>query len=76
MATHSSTLAWRIPMDRGAWRAVTVPGVIKSQTRLSTQAARGSPGPRAGVTLQRHPPHATLEAERHMSFSEPWKGRC
>ena len=22
MATHSSVLAWRIPMDRGAWRAV------------------------------------------------------
>ena len=22
MATHSSTLAWRIPMDRGAWRAI------------------------------------------------------
>ena len=21
MATHSSTVAWRIPMDRGAWRA-------------------------------------------------------
>ena len=21
MATHSSLLAWRIPMDRGAWRA-------------------------------------------------------
>ena len=21
MATHSSTLAWRIPMDRGAWLA-------------------------------------------------------
>ena len=21
MATHSSVLAWRIPMDRGAWRA-------------------------------------------------------
>ena len=21
MATHSSSLAWRIPMDRGAWRA-------------------------------------------------------
>ena len=34
MATHSSTLAWRIPMDRGAWRA-TVHGVAKSQTRLS-----------------------------------------
>ena len=25
MATHSSILAWRIPIDRGAWQA-TVPG--------------------------------------------------
>ena len=31
MATHSSILAWRIPMDRGAWQA-TVHGVAKSQT--------------------------------------------
>ena len=30
-ATHSSILVWRIPMDRGAWRA-TVHGVAKSQT--------------------------------------------
>ena len=28
MATHSSILAWRIPMDRGAWRA-TVQGVAR-----------------------------------------------
>ena len=28
MATHSSILAWRIPMDRGAWWA-TVHGVAK-----------------------------------------------
>ena len=34
MATHSSILAWRIPMDRGAWRA-TVHGVAKSWTQLS-----------------------------------------
>ena len=33
MATHSSILAWRIPMDRGAWQA-TVHGVAKSKTRL------------------------------------------
>ena len=33
-ATHSSILAWRIPMDREAWRA-TVHGVTKSRTRLS-----------------------------------------
>ena len=31
MVTHSSILAWRIPMDRGAWRA-TVHGVATSQT--------------------------------------------
>ena len=29
-ATHSRILAWRIPMDRGAWRAT-----VKSQTQLS-----------------------------------------
>ena len=34
MAAHSSILAWRIPMERGAWWA-TVHGVAKSQTRLS-----------------------------------------
>ena len=31
MATHSSILAWRIPMDRGAWQT-TVHGVAKSWT--------------------------------------------
>ena len=30
MATHSSILAWRIPMDRGAWKA-TVHGVTTRQ---------------------------------------------
>ena len=33
-ATHTSILTWRIPTDRGAWRA-TVRGVTKNQTRLS-----------------------------------------
>ena len=31
VATHSSILAWRIPMDRGTWPAI-VHGVAKSQT--------------------------------------------
>ena len=35
MATHSSILAWRIPMDRGSWRA-TVHGVAKSDVTDGT----------------------------------------
>ena len=31
VATHSSILSWRIPMDRGAWQA-TVHRVAKSRT--------------------------------------------
>ena len=31
MATHSSILAWRIPVDREAWRAA-VRGVAKNRT--------------------------------------------
>ena len=33
MATHSSILVWRIPMDRGAWQT-TANGVAKSQIQL------------------------------------------
>ena len=34
MAPHSSTLAWKNPMEGGAWQAA-VHGVAKSRTRLS-----------------------------------------
>ena len=34
MATHSSILAWKIPVERGAWRA-TVQGITKNLTQLS-----------------------------------------
>ena len=37
MGTHSSILAWEIPMDRGAWGS-TAHGVAKSQTQLSDKA--------------------------------------
>ena len=36
-ATHSGILAWRIPMDRGAWWAI-VHGGTKSQTGLNDLA--------------------------------------
>ena len=37
MATHSSILAWRIPMDRGAWWA-TVHGVAELDTTQHSTA--------------------------------------
>ena len=36
MATHSSVLAWRIPMDRGTWQA-TVHGVSRVRHDLATK---------------------------------------
>ena len=37
MATHFSILAWRIPVNRGAWQA-TVHGLAKSLTQLDIEA--------------------------------------
>ena len=49
MAPHSSILAWRIPMDRGAWRATTY-GVathdsahMHTHTRHMQEPIRGLP---------------------------------
>ena len=36
MATHSSALAWRISMDRGAWQG-TVQGVARVRHDLATK---------------------------------------
>ena len=38
MATHSSILAWRIPMPRGTWQAIVHAGCKESDTteQLST----------------------------------------
>ena len=40
MATHSSLLAWRIPMDRGAWRGYSPQGRKESDTTETTYHAR------------------------------------
>ena len=42
IATHSSILVWRIPMDRRAWWE-TVHGVTESRTVLRLTTAQPSP---------------------------------
>ena len=41
MTTHSSILAWRIPVNRGAWWAA-VHGVAQSRTRLKRLSSSSS----------------------------------
>ena len=50
METHSSFLAWRIPMDRGAWQA-TVHGVTKSETSLKQHSTISHPYTAIGKTI-------------------------
>ena len=68
MTTHSSILAWRIPVDRGAWRA-TVHGVAKSWTLSSVQSL-------SRVRLLATPWTAAYQASPSMGFSrqEYWSG--
>ena len=35
MATHSSILAWRIPMDRGAWGAIVTGCTVLDMTKVT-----------------------------------------
>ena len=48
---HSSILAWRTPMDRGAWRTA-VRGVTKSQTRLKRLSTHASCTTQIGFPFQ------------------------
>jgi len=41
MATHSSILAWRIPMDRGAWQATVHGGCRVRHDRATKHTAHG-----------------------------------
>ena len=46
MATHSSVLAWKIPMDRGAWWANLLTPTISSHfTNEETESQRDLIGP-------------------------------
>ena len=78
MATLSSILAWRCPMDRGAWRA-TIHGVSKSQTRLSDYPQHGNPCPKSSWcwrTDHGRPwaPHTGTDGDRRPGASrEVWQ---
>ena len=62
MATHSSILAWRIPMDRGAWQA-TVHGVTRVGHNLATKLP---PPPPLGHLPEE--PHG----QRNLAGYGPW----
>ena len=61
MATHSRILAWRIPMDRGAWWA-TVHGVAKSRTGLKRLCMGPSLAGRWGVGFWREKKGSLIKA--------------
>ena len=69
MATLSSILAWRIPMDRRAWRA-TLHGAAQSQTclkQLSTHMG-STDGPNSrtsGLPWWRNGKQSTCQCRRH-----------
>ena len=83
MATHFSTLAWRIPVDKEAWRA-TVHGVAKSRIQLgdwttteywvtsflppTVRMVMKSESERHSVMSDSLQPHALLPAR----FLSPW----
>ena len=58
MTTHCSTLAWRIPVDRGAWRA-TDHGVAKSRTGLTKHS-----------TAQQRWPERRLISQKRLDANE------
>ena len=68
MATHSTILYQRFPMDRGAWRAI-VHGVTKSRTLLSDLAQHTAVRYRVGaLTCRRSCPRPRRATARH----GPW----
>ena len=74
MATHSSILACRIPMDRGAWPAA-VHGVAKSRTWLSNWARTHSAAPLKKCSREEnnHGRWSVGSGDRQQSWEE-WDG--
>ena len=68
MATHSRILAWRIPVDRGPWRA-TIHGVTESWIQLSNYRVAFEEGSGPRVLLKSGPGQRGRELARALSRS-------
>ena len=51
MATHSSILAWRIPMDRGAWRATVQFSSVQSLSHVQLFATPWTAACQASLSI-------------------------
>ena len=69
LATHSSILAWRIPMDRGAWQANSPWGHIESDTTGATYHARTQMNLRSFNQFQALPKYTPSIIRSHVP---PW----
>ena len=74
MATHSSILVWRIPMDRGAWWA-TVHVVAESDMTEQLSTAQQEKAEEEGVWEQSHHLHLATESYDHVQHQVRALGR-
>ena len=63
MATHSSILAWRLPVGRGAWQA-TIHTVSKSRTRLKQLSMHAC----MKMPINGYSSVVRIDAQLHMSW--------
>ena len=78
MATHSSILAWRIPMERGAWHATVYQFSSVTQSRLTLrpcglqQARLPCPSPTPGACSNSYQAHIeSLRPSNHLILCQP-----
>ena len=72
MATHSSTLAWRIPGTGGAWWAA-VYGVAQSRTRLKRLSSSSSSRTSLVAQMVTNLPAIQETCVQSLGQEDPWR---